>query len=74
MSKQIKMSIRKAMPDTLTMAEKAQLLEEMAAEYRKKSRDDVHSEAARFRAKTGRGHAEDYSPIMDKENGKGNKT
>jgi hypothetical protein len=65
----IAMSIRKAMPDTMTLAEKAQLLENMADEYRKKSRDDVHSDAAKFRAKTGRVSAEDYSPIIDKADG-----
>lgn len=69
----IAMSIRKILPDTITYAQKAELLESMAAEYRKKSRDDVHSEAAKFRAKAGRMSAEDYSPIIDKDNADTNK-
>lgn len=67
------MEIRKAMPETMTPAEKAQLLEDLAAEYRVKSRKDVYSDTEKFRAKAGRMSAEDYSPIIDKDNADTNK-
>lgn len=43
--KMIKMEIRKCLPEELTYQQKLQILEEMAEEYRTKSRKEVYGAA-----------------------------
>lgn len=56
----LKMSIRQLLPETMTYSQKCEILEELAEEYRKKSRKDVY-ESTRTSLK-----GEDYTPVMPK--------
>lgn len=58
--KMLKMSIRQLLPETMTLPQKCALFEELAEEYRKKSREDVYK-GSRMPLK-----GEDYSPILPK--------
>lgn len=59
--KMIEMEIRKALPDTLSYAEKYQILDKIADEYRTKSRKEVYSDLNH------KGKEIDYTPILPKE-------
>ena len=46
----IMMAIRKALPDTLSYTEKCRILENLADEYRVKSRKEISEEVAKFKS------------------------
>lgn len=49
--KEIKLDVIKALPDSLNYTQKCRLLESLADDYRKKSRDEVNHSVNVFKSK-----------------------